>query len=272
MKIHLLLIDPQRDFCDPNGALYVPGAAEDMKRLARLIDRLRDKIDDIHVTVDSHQEIDISHPIWWKDSAGRHPGAFTLISAADVEAGRWTTTMPGAFRRSLDYLRTLDASGRYPHTIWPYHCIIGSEGHAVDATVRDSIHAWCDRRFAMVDYVTKGSNPWTEHFSGVKAEVPDASDPGTQLNTRLIRTLEEADLILLAGEALSHCLANTVRDVVAEFSDPAYVKKMVLLVDASSPVPDPPAAPGLFSGLTSRFLTDMRKLGMRTSDCQSFLA
>ena len=73
MKLHLLIIDPQNDFCSPHGSLYVPGAEEDMGRLARLIDRLKNKIADIHVTLDSHRMIDISHPGWWRDSNGHQP-------------------------------------------------------------------------------------------------------------------------------------------------------------------------------------------------------
>ena len=85
-NIHLLVIDPQNDFCDPNGSLFVPGANEDMKRLATMVDRLKDKLADIHVTLDSHRRVDISHPIWWKSPSGAHPDPFTQITAADLEA------------------------------------------------------------------------------------------------------------------------------------------------------------------------------------------
>jgi len=44
LKIDLVIIDPQKDFCDPNGSLFVPGAAEDMKRLASLVGRLKNKL------------------------------------------------------------------------------------------------------------------------------------------------------------------------------------------------------------------------------------
>lgn len=30
-----------------------------------------------------------------------------------------------------------------------------------------------------VQFVNKGSNPWTEHYSAVQAEVPDPADAGT---------------------------------------------------------------------------------------------
>src|SRR5678816_2250300 len=78
-RIELLVIDPQVDFCDPKrGALYVPGAEEDMKRLAKMITRLKDKLDDVHVTLDSHHFIHIAHPIFWRDSHGKHLAVFTL--------------------------------------------------------------------------------------------------------------------------------------------------------------------------------------------------
>ncbi len=34
-KLHLLIIDPQRDFCDTDGALSVPGADKEMERLVK---------------------------------------------------------------------------------------------------------------------------------------------------------------------------------------------------------------------------------------------
>jgi nicotinamidase-related amidase len=40
MKLHLVVIDPQYDFCDPNGSLFVPEADNDMKRLAVMVERL----------------------------------------------------------------------------------------------------------------------------------------------------------------------------------------------------------------------------------------
>lgn len=263
--IHLLVIDPQNDFCDPNGSLYVKGAEGDIARLAKMTERLQNKIADIHVTLDSHRKVDVSHPMWWKDSSGKHPSPFTMISAADLADGRWTTTQPGAFTRSLTYLRALETGKRYPHVIWPEHCLIGDSGHNVFPALSAAVHAWEEKRFGMADYVTKGSNPWTEHFSAVQAEVPDPEDPSTQVNTGLIKTLEEADIILLAGEARSHCLANTVRDIVANFADPRYVEKLVLLTDATSDVPT-------FEQYGDAFLKDLVAKGMKTSTTVDFLA
>ncbi|MEE2787245.1 MAG: hypothetical protein VX589_07890 [Myxococcota bacterium] len=265
MKVHCLIIDPQNDFCDPEkGQLYVPGADADMVRLAQLIDRLRPQITDIHVTLDSHHTVDIAHPVFWVDGQGHPPAPFTQIVAADLRSGRWNTRLPSARERALAYLDALEVNGRYPHTIWPTHCLIGSDGHNVMPRLYDALIRWESERFGIVDYVTKGSNLWTEHFSAVRAEVPDPSDPGTQVNGRLIETLEAADIVLLAGEAGSHCLANTVRDIADGFSDARFIEKLVLLTDATSPVTG-------FEHYQQQFITDMVARGMQTSTTTEIL-
>lgn len=269
MKIHLVVIDPQNDFCNPNGSLFVPGADKDIDRLATMVKRLSGKLDDIHVTLDSHRKVDISHPMWWKDASGKRPGPFTIISAGDLESGKWDTYLPSFRPRTLAYLKALEVRGRYGHTVWPEHCLIGDEGHNVHPLLSAAIHEWEDR-FAQCEFVTKGSNPWTEHFSAVAAEVPDPDDATTQVNTGLITTLEKADMILLAGQALSHCVANTVMDIAGNFSDPAYIKKLVLLTDATSEVPNPPGMT-IFSDFTQKFLADMKAKGMALSTTTSIL-
>lgn len=266
-KLHLLVIDPQNDFCDPKGSLFVPGATEDMDRLATMIHRLRDRLDDIHVTMDSHRLFDVAHPLYWKDSSGNRPDPFTIITAADVADGRWATSIPSLQRKALEYVRDLENGGRYPLCIWPPHCLIGSWGHQIVPTVLDAFNEW-EKQLAMVDFVTKGSNPHTEHYSGVKAEVPDPKDPSTQINTTLCSTLLDADVVVIAGEAGSHCLANTVRDIANEFGDDKYVQKLVLLTDATSPVP----LPAPLDKLQEDFIAEMTARGMQTSTTAEFLA
>ncbi|MDG1479294.1 MAG: hypothetical protein P8R54_06860 [Myxococcota bacterium] len=264
-KLHLVIIDPQNDFCDRSGSLHVPGADQDMDRLAVMIRRLAGKLSDIHITLDSHRKVDISHPLWWRDAAGAHPAPFSVITAADVAAGKWTTWLPSTRARSLDYLKELERRGRYPHVVWPEHCLIGDEGHNVFPHISEAVHEWEASRFAMADFVTKGSNPWTEHFSAVQAEVPDPTDPSTQVNAGLIATLQSADVVLLAGEALSHCLANTVRDIADCFADPATISKLVLLTDAASPVTG-------FEAQADAFVRELTARGMKTATTTDILA
>jgi len=234
-RVELLIIDPQVDFCDPSGALYVSGANDDMDRLAGCIKDQSDILYDIHVTLDSHHAVDVAHPIFWRDSTGKNPDPFTIISSDDIKNGKWNPTNISWKGRMVEYVEKLEADGKYPLCIWPPHCLIGSVGHTVYPSLFEALSEW-EKGFALVDYVTKGSNIYTEHYSAVQAEVPDPEDPSTQINTRLVETLMEADVVLIAGEAGSHCLANTVRDIANAFGDDSYISKLVLLEDATSPV------------------------------------
>lgn len=241
-KIHLFVIDPQNDFCLPEsegGALSVPGAKEDMVRLSEFVEKNGDKLDEIHVTLDNHHPIHIAHPIFWKDSDGNQPDPFTNITKNDVLKGVWTPYDDRLRTKSIEYLESLENSGRYPHTIWVPHCLIASPGSCIIDPLRTVLYKWEEKTKCIVNKVTKGSNPFTEHFSAVKAEVQDPKDPFTMLNEPLINLLSEADKILWAGEALNFCLANTAYDTAAEFSIEDVKDKFVFLEDASSPISNP---------------------------------
>jgi nicotinamidase-related amidase len=264
-KIHAVIIDPQVDFCDPKGALSVKGADKDMERLAVMVKRLGKKLDDIHVTLDSHHPVHIAHPMFWKNSAGGHPSPFTIIKSQDVRDGTWTTTKPSLFKWGKEYVETLEKNNRYPLCIWPPHCLIGSVGQTVYPVLFDALMEWCRSEYANIDFITKGSNYKTEHYSAIVADVPDPTDPGTQMNVNFLNTINEADLVLLAGEARSHCLANTGRDACNYFSDDSLVKKLVLLTDATSDVPG-------FENYGDQFVKDMTARGMQTTTTKDFLA
>ena len=287
MKVHLFIIDPQIDFCDPGtlikdkkgrtvldsdgnemktpqGALCVAGADKDMERLATMINRLTNKISDIHVTLDSHRTVDVAHPIFWINSKGEHPGPFTVISESDVANGVWMTTNPQWRKRGLEYVKSLAANKRYALCIWPPHCRIGTRGHGIMPCVSDALLRWEEERFGVVNFVTKGSNIFTEHYSAVKADVPDPADSTTQLNAELVDTLAQADIIPVAGEALSHCVASTIGDVADNFGED-NIKKFVLLEDCCSNV-------GGFENLGKDFVARMTKRGMKIAKSTTFMA
>jgi nicotinamidase-related amidase len=268
MKIELLIIDPQNDFCDPKGSLFVPGADKDMIRLAAFIMRVKNKLDDIHVTMDSHHYFDIAHPIFFIDGKGKQPNPFTIITEKDVLDGVWRAAVPHYQDALVKYVKALSTNGRYPLCVWPPHCLIGSWGYGIYPAVFNALIEW-EKDLNIVDKITKGSNFLTEHYSAVQADVPDLGDPDTMLNQKLIQTLGRADLILLSGEALSHCVANTVQDIADNFGE-ENVKKMVLLRDATSPVPQPPGGPD-FPQIGEDFIKRMVKRGMQVSTTIEFL-
>jgi nicotinamidase-related amidase len=260
-KVCVLIIDAQRDFAE-GGALAVPGATKDMERLAKMIDKYGDEIDDVQLTIDSHYQMHVAHPLFWQDASGKEPAPFTIISVDDVKKGKWRPKNPAWKDWALEYVTTLEANKRYVLCIWNPHCIISSTGQALIDSIYDAVTRWEIKYNAIAPRTTKGSNPFTEHYSAAMACVPRNDDPTTRLNTKLVDTLKQYDEILASGEALNFCLANTVRDVAANFSD-EQVKKFVLLEDASSNVPG-------FEKLGTDFINDMTAKGMRIARTDTF--
>lgn len=241
-KNALLIIDVQNDFCQPTGTLYVKGAEEDSKRIAKFITSGIDEIDYIAATLDSHYQMDIAHPAFWKDKDGNQPNPFTVISAQEVRDGKWTPrNKPVA--KVIEYLDKLAISGgNYVHVVWPTHCLIGSTGHAIDKPVLDAIHAWEIETGRSTNYVTKGTNDMTEHFGAFRAQVPIEDRPETNINMRLLDTLSKFDNVYLTGQAKSHCVANTLSQAL-EIA-PGLASKIVVLEDCMSDVADGPGGPG----------------------------
>ena len=85
----LLIIDPQNDFCDPQGTLFVPGAAEDMQRLASFIRSACGGLSEVVVTLDSHPSVAIERPTFWKRGDGQPVVPFTQITHRQVAAGEY---------------------------------------------------------------------------------------------------------------------------------------------------------------------------------------
>lgn len=242
-KVCLVIIDPQMDFI--NGSLAVPGADDDMSRVAEMIRKYGKEIDDIQITMDSHYKTHIAHGLSWKDRKDEHPVPIflhkgntvpTFLTLQMVLDGEYRATNPGFQKRYIEYLKKLEANGRYQLMIWPEHCIIGSPGQCIQPDLLDAISGWEARYYGAAQRTTKGSNPFTEHYSALIADVEDPEDEGTRLNTDFISVMKYYDLILGTGEALSHCFANTFKDIFNEFGA-KQLEKFALLEDATSNVP-----------------------------------
>jgi nicotinamidase/pyrazinamidase len=277
--LQLLIIDPQNDFCDlpaaylpadPLGegklaaALPVPGAHADMLRVADLITGGGDGLAGISVTLDSHHRIDIAHPAFWMTGDHGAVAPFTQISAAQVRAGSYRPRAADALVRALAYLDALEAAGRYTLMVWPTHCEIGSWGQNVHAAVRAAYNGWEERTLRTVYKVNKGSNPWTEHYSAIEAEVPDPLDPGTQVNQALLVRLAGAERLYIAGEAGSHCVKASTEHIVAHW-DPRQLARLVLVTDCMSPV-------GGFEAQHDAFIAAMAARGLRSATAAEVLA
>lgn len=255
MKRHLLIVDPQNDFCSPEGKLYITGADKDMYRLAGFIKKHKEALNSISVTLDMHHFLHISHPYFWQDKKGNSPKPFTIIRLEEVlgETPKWRPREERFREQAIHYIDQLRVTGRYNLCIWPVHCLIGTWGHCIYEPVIAAIHEF-EKTFSPVYYFLKGSNLMTEHYGALKAEIPDPNDPSTQANEAILTHIIEADQVLVAGEALSHCVAHTVTDIV-EHLGPEHAKKFVVLKDTTRNIIG-------FRRLGEIFVKKMESLGM----------
>eukprot|EP01038_Epipyxis_sp_PR26KG_P011683 gene11683-15644_t len=238
-KYMLFIVDPQVDF-HRGGSLAVPGADADSHRIANLINQLtdRDKLSDVFISLDSHHPDHIAHAANWRhrDDPNRKPDLFQAITFDDVNTGEWVPRDDS--RESLDwvkeYTHTLKRQDKFTLTIWPEHCIVGTPGHAVVPVINEAVQRWEDISCGSIKYIRKGSNNRTEFYSALSADVKDPNDPSTHFDKKLLAKLETCDKLLICGQASSHCVNHTLRDLMSHWhGEPS---RIVYLEDCASPV------------------------------------
>ena len=254
-RVALVVVDVQNTFCTPGFELFVAGrsgtgALDDSRRLCEFIYRNLHRLTQIVPTLDTHQALQIFHPIMLIDEEGRHPEPFTTVTAADVEAGRWLISPPAAEGLGLDadyaeehlryYTQTLEEGGKYSLTVWPFHAMLGGVGYALVSAVEEALFFHSIARWAPLDFQPKGDNPLTEHYSmlGPEVEFDREGEPLGKRNQPLIERLLRYDAVVIAGQAKSHCVAWTIQDLLSDatVTERSLQSKVYLLEDCTSPV------------------------------------
>lgn len=269
-KTVLVGIDWQTDFVSPSGSLYVKNAEQSADRFAELLAKHGNLFSDVALSLDSHQPIDIAHPPMWIDKAGKHPDPYTVIEAASVDK-TWFAIREPWKGYAKEYTTSLETNGRFKLMIWPEHCLIGTNGYNLFPVIEQAVYGW-ERKYGMtVNFLTKGSNPFTEHYSAVRAEVPFMGgngyepDPGTQTNLAWLNMLAQYDYVVFTGQALSHCVRFTLEDTIAQFGADA-AKKIVIVRDLSDCVVTPAYD---FTPETETWLDTVKKQGIEVTDSKS---
>ena len=257
-RIRLLVIDPQNDFMDiPGAALPVPGANADMTRLAEFVDALQSRIDDLVVTLDSHASVGIERTTFWVGADGAAVAPFTQITAADARSGKFSPRNAMLRQDAIQYLTALESSSARTLIVWPVHCVLGTWGHNIHERLVSSIADWEYESAHVCDKVLKGLNTMTEQYSAFRAEVPRPDDPRTHNNAELMARLADGpEELVVAGEALSHCVAASGDDMLAQL-DAARLRNTIFLTDCMSPVTG-------FEAMGQAFLQKLRDKGVRT--------
>ena len=252
-KLTLLIIDPQVDF-HPGGSLAVPGADEDSLRIQQFIREYINDIEDIVVTQDSHHLNHIAHGVFWEDKNGNSPEPFSVITHKDVCQGVWIPRNRSRVDYCKQYTKDLEGKGKFQLTIWPEHCLMGTPGHCVVKPINTALLEWSRHQKKEVEYVMKGQNSLTEMYSALMAEVPMPDDLSTHLNSKLLRRLQSSRQIVVCGQALSHCVNFTVRDLVAHWR--SEKSRIHIMRDGCSSVPT-------FEIAGDNFIADMEAEGVK---------
>ena len=228
----LLGIDIQNDFMEGIGALPVSGSKADLLRLTKWMYNNCSKISKIMCSLDTHTHQQIFHPIWWVDKNGNNRSPFTIITYQDVVDKKWQPVSPYQ-EESLTYLKHLALSGKKELCIWPYHCIEGTPGVELEYQFCKMLQFHSLARGVEASLIQKGSNPLTEMYGIIKAEY----DPTAYINLEVLQAVKEYDAIYVAGQASSHCVLESVKQIVDYYSDqPEVTSKITLLTDCMSPI------------------------------------
>lgn len=286
LRTALVLIDTQNDFCHPSGTLYVggrsgTGAIDDSRRTAEFIYHNASRLTGIFPTFDTHFGHQIfSAPFWEgahgepltqhsliiEDAGGKLNNVAldgTTILVRDVRpkpamaliatnnAGAWA----GLYEFCLHYVRELARQGKYTLYLWPPHCLLGKVGHALVGVISEARNFHAYLRGTNTPGEIKGGHIVSENYSVFRPEVmTDAhGNPIAQRNTRFLETLVAHDMVVIGGQAASHCVASSIDDMLEWLvqKDRALVEKVWLLEDCMSAVAVPDGKGGFAADFTS---------------------
>lgn len=256
-KIRILNIDNQKDFNYPVGKLYVAGrsgsgAIDAQKKALEFCYKYMHCITEITNTLDTHFIHQVFFASCHLDENGNHPLPGTEISHQDYLDGKFRANPAVAHEFKLSppllqkqfahYTKTLEYNGKYKLMIWPYHCILGNPGHSLAGGFEEftRFHSLVRGAFNLPEL--KGGSPFTEHYSIFGPEVTTFFDgsklPNVGKNTKLVSKLSNSDVVIIFGQAGSHCVPATIDDFLNELkeNDESLIKKVYILKDCTDAV------------------------------------
>ncbi len=292
-RILLLLIDPQLDFCHPNGNLYVvggEGAVKDCMRTAQFIYRNLPQLTRIAATMDTHYPFQIFFPEFWLLPRLEIPGTGTLVVSdgnrlvnRGMDGTEYGPLIPNPnvlqFIDGYDYawlkhyakhyVDELKREGKYSLLLWPHHALLGHDGHRLSNVIHEAMLYHGFMRNTSPWLIQKGDDWLTESYSVFRSEVEFAPNPespsydyrvGTNNTSLISQMMKDYDAIIIGGQASSHCVKASVEDIITHLcGDRGSLDKIYLLTDCMSPV----AVPGAdFTDVAEEALAGFEQAGM----------
>ena len=200
LKNILLIINPQNDFCNKNGSLYIEHSEQDIENICSLIQTKHQLFDKICVVLDTHLMHDIASPYPWVDNNGNHPKPYTILDKNGIDKS--TGVEYHNYSNYIDYREYLIEhykNNRTPLIIWPHHCIIGTWGHnIVDKLqkvlyINDKLPVW---------YKLTGHEVYRDNYNTVEDFKTLFNDDEPSVN------------LYICGESKSHSVYQSVKHII----------------------------------------------------------
>lgn len=204
MRNVLLIIDPNNDFTLPSGSLYVPGAEKACQWLADFIDSEKVDFTDIAISKDYHPKDHIAHPCFWKEN----PEPFSIITLDDVRYGKMRPVDSSLNEKVYKYMESVGTL-----TIWPEHCVIGTEGCRINTVLKEAVKRWDLRHPNPHQVLRKGMYQLSEMHSIFSMADSNANNEIPKIITGFMDYLEVCDKVYIAGFAKDVCVALSVKDL-----------------------------------------------------------
>ena len=274
----LLIIDPQNDFSviklgfrEDDGPLGVPGSNEDYERIAKLIEA--NIFDEIHISLDTHTIKHIGHKGFYKAN-----DELREIIACKPWEEKFTPVDERLNDYVKDYAvkhgEARDARD-FTYCIWDTHCLEDSSGHEIVKEITDALDKQSkdETSEVKVRYHIKGQNELTEmysifsaavqpnrvngsvgeyKYSGTKSgaynrgegvgsyeEAKNSFNLETSMNTELLAKLfRDNNEIYVCGQAKTHCVKDSVLDMIKYATDNGGLDRIHLITDCTSAIPE----------------------------------
>jgi len=232
-QILVVGIDVQKDFME-KGSLPVPNSHKDVENFTRFIYNNLDKITKIAVSIDTHIPHQIFHSCWWVDADGNNAPPYTLITIDDLDNGEWFPVIDPV--KSRNYVEGLKKNSQKDLMIWTYHCIQGTDGCSLENQFANMVYFHEVAKKSVPLRLVKGYDPYSEMYGVIKPEF----DTKNFINIDFLNALEKFDKIIVAGEAKSHCVLESIRQILEHYKDRQDItKKVFILEDCMSSVQSP---------------------------------
>lgn len=253
-RVLLIGIDWQNDFVipgssdvgpgEPYGSLSVPGAKKDIENWTRFLYNNLEKITRVMLSVDTHYPNQIFHRSMWRNEDGTAVAPFTMITSNDLKGGKYRF-VGGNPKFALDCLDCLEKAGKVGVYVWPDHCIAGTPGWNLETQLMQMVVFHSAVRNVYPVFAFKGTDRYSEMYGILEPEYNPKNTVTAQI-LDVIASFDPAsgdlkkmewDKIIIGGEAGSHCLLESTKQILKRFDGHSdVVQRIYVLEDCTSAV------------------------------------